>query len=67
MANRYYGLDLGDQANDVTEAASTTATTDIEVRVDLAGVTSGHEGKSQVLIALDNIKQWIIKGNWPPA
>lgn len=67
MANRYYGLDLGDTEFGVTEASSTTATTDVEVRVDLAGVTSGSAGKAQVLLLLDMIKNHILKGNWPPA
>ena len=57
MAQRYFGLDRGDQENDVTEASSTTATTDVEVRVDLAASMP----VSEILIALDNIKNWIIK------
>lgn len=67
MANRFYGLDLGDNENDVTEGSSTTSTTDVEVRVDLAGVNAGGPGKNDVLIALEKIKNWILKGNWPPA
>lgn len=56
MAQRYFGLDRGDTENDVTEDSSTTATTDVEVRVDLA---AGMK-VSEILIALDNIKNWII-------
>jgi hypothetical protein len=63
MANRYYGLDRGDNENDVTEGSSSTATTDVEVRVDLAA----SQDRSEVLLALDKIKNWILKGNWPPA
>jgi hypothetical protein len=63
MAERFYGLDRGDTEFGVTEGSSTTATTDVEVRVDLASNTT----KSEVLILLDMIKNHIIKGNWPPA
>ena len=63
MAERFYGLDRGDNENDVTEGSATTATTDVEVRVDLASDVT----KSEVLLALDKIKNWILKGNWPPA
>jgi hypothetical protein len=57
MAQRYFGLDRGDMENDVTEGSSSTATTDVEVRVDLAASMP----VSEILIALDNIKNWIIK------
>lgn len=56
MAQRYFGLDRGDMENDVTEGSSSTATTDVEVRVDLAASMK----VSEILIALDNIKNWII-------
>lgn len=63
MAQRYYGNDRGDTEFGITEGSSTTATTDVEVRVDLAASMT----KSEVLQQLDMIKNHIIKGNWPPA
>lgn len=64
MANRYYGIDRGKQGDgDVTEDSSSTATTDLEVRVDLAA----NMDKSEVLMALDNLKRYIAQDTWPPA
>ena len=63
MAQRYYGNDRGDTEFGITEDSSTTATTDVELRVDLASNIT----KSEVLIQLDMIKNHILKGNWPPA
>ncbi len=64
MANRYYGIDRGEQGvRNVTEGASSTATTDVEVRVDLAA----NMGKMEVLLALDTIKEAITQDTWPPA
>ena len=64
MAERFYGLDRGEQGvRDVTEGAASTATTDVEVRVDLAA----NMQKMEVLLALDVIKEAIIQDTWPPA
>lgn len=64
MAERYYGIDRGEQgAKNVTEDSSTTATTDVELRVDLAASMS----KMEVLLAIDSIKEAIIQDTWPPA
>lgn len=64
MANRYYGIDRGEQGvRNVTEGASSTATTDVEVRVDLAA----NMQKMEVLLALDTIKEAILQDTWPPA
>lgn len=64
MANRYYGLDRGKQGDgDVTEGSSSTATLDVEVRIDLAASMD----KSEVLMALDNLKRYIAQDTWPPA
>jgi hypothetical protein len=49
MADRFYGIDRGEQGvANVTEGSSSTATTDVEVRVDLAANMS----KMEVLLAL---------------
>jgi len=63
MAERFYGIDRGEQGvRNVTEG-SATATTDVEVRVDLAADMQ----KMEVLLALDVIKEAIIQDTWPPA
>lgn len=62
MAIRYYGLDRGETEFSVEEDSSTTSK-DVEVAVDLAA----NLDKSEVLIKLDEIKNHIVKGNWPPA
>ena len=67
MAERYYGLDLGQTKNQVTEGTSTTATLDVEVRIDLAGVTADGTGRMQVIEMIENIKQFILEDQWPPA
>jgi hypothetical protein len=61
MANRYYGLDRGHQGY-VSEDSSTTSK-DVEVVVDL----SANMLKSEVIIKLQEIINYIVKGNWPPA
>ncbi len=64
MADRFYGIDRGEQGvRNVTEGSSSTATTDVEVRVDLAA----NMGKMEVLLALDAIKEAITQDTWPPA
>jgi hypothetical protein len=63
MADRFYGIDRGEQGvRNVTEGATSTATTDVEVRVDLIGMS-----KMEVLLALDTIKEAILQDTWPPA
>jgi hypothetical protein len=64
MADRFYGIDRGEQGvRNVTEGSSSTATTDVEVRVDLAA----NMNKIEVLLALDTIKEAITQDTWPPA
>lgn len=63
MADRFYGLDRGDnEFTEVTEQA-TSPTKDVELAIDLAVSLE----KSEVLQLLDMIKNHIIKGDWPPA
>jgi hypothetical protein len=64
MADRFYGIDRGEQGvRNVTEGAASTATTDVEVRVDL----DANMQKMEVLLALDTIKEAILQDTWPPA
>lgn len=74
MATRLYSIEVGAKEEEVTEAVgSATATSEIEVTVDLATTVVNEAGstravtKSEVLRALDKIKNHILKGNWPPA
>lgn len=67
MAERFYGLDKGENGTgDVTEGAASTATLDVEVRIDLAAF-SGAGSRSEVLILIDIIKNAILQDTWPPA
>ena len=64
MATRRYGLSRGETEFQVTEAVgAATASDNIELTVDLAVSLD----KYQVLLALDMLKNHILKGNWPPA
>lgn len=67
MAERYYGLNRGETKASVVEGSSSTATTDVEVRIDLAGIASDNQGRNEVLQMLENIKQAIMEDAWPPA
>lgn len=62
MADRIYGLDRGDTEFDVSEGSS-SPTKDVEVVVDLAVSLE----KSEVVRKLEEIKNHIVKGDWPPA
>lgn len=63
MAQRYYGLDQGETQKDVTEGNATSATTDVEIRIDLA---PGME-QVEVLRLIEEIKNAITQDIWPPA
>lgn len=62
MADRFYSVDKGETQGNITEGSSTSSE-DIELRIDLAPAMS----REMVVIALENIKNHIMKGNWPPA
>jgi hypothetical protein len=74
MATRIFSANPGEQNTSVNEAVGPTATSGvIAVVVDLAsnvtdqGSTRGPN-KEELLLALDNIKEYIIRNNtWPPA
>lgn len=64
MATRIYGLSRGETEFEITEGVgSAVAADDIELTVDLAVSLE----KSEVLRKLDELKNHIIKGDWPPA
>ncbi len=63
MATRKYGLSRGETEFNVTEGVGAATTDGVEVTVDLAVSLT----KAEVLEKLDEIKNHITKGNWPPA
>lgn len=64
MATRLYGLSKGETEFQVTETVGSAVATDsIELTIDLAANLS----KNDVLIALDYLKNHILKYGWPPA
>lgn len=78
MATRRYKVNAGEQAVDaqvVEEVGAATNSKFIELTVDLAatavyaidGVTQRSLTRDEVLEGLEQIKQHILKGNWPPA
>lgn len=62
MADQFYGLDRGDTEFDVVQAGA-SPTKDVEVVIDLAV----NLEKSEVLRKLDEIKNHILKNDFPPA
>lgn len=74
MATRRFGISIGEGEFQVTEAAGAAVSSDtVEVTVELAATAVYKQGgqraanKSEVLDALEKIKNHIIKSNWPPA
>lgn len=67
MASRYYGINRGQTLNGygtaVVAEGSSTGTKDLEIAVDLSKSLT----KLEVLLLIDELKQYITKGNWPPA
>lgn len=73
MATRRYSLNVGDQLENVTEAAgAAVATKSVELTVDCAATVVNDSGatrkifKNEVLIILELFQQYIIRSNWPP-
>jgi hypothetical protein len=68
MATRRYMLNKGETFTGVTEAVgAATVTKNIELTVDFDAPASEKLTKAEVLRALDNFKEYIVRGNWPPA
>ena len=69
MATRRYRLSVGDNMDQVVEeVGAAVAAESIELTVDLGDAKiSSQEGKNRVLLALNIIEAYILKGNWPPA
>lgn len=65
MAIQYYGLNRGQNEFDIAangQSGTSSPGTDLIVSYDL---TKGFQ-KSEVLLALDKIKDQILKDNFPP-
>jgi len=62
MASRYYALEIGDNEYEVAEGASTQSKT-VEIAINLDDSAT----RAQVLVAIDNIKNYILRDIWPPA
>lgn len=74
MATRRYKISAGETEFSVTEEVGAATDSDtVELTVDLASTTTNANGttraitKHEVLMAIDMIKNHIIKGNWTPA
>lgn len=63
MADRYYSVVLGEQTPSFVTEGSSTSSEAIELRVTYT--TTGMD-KTEVLMGLEAIKQYIIQDAWPP-
>jgi hypothetical protein len=63
MATRKYSLDTGKTLDSVTQGVGSATTVGVELTIDLAKVIT----EEQAVLAIENIKNYIIQSNWPPA
>ncbi len=65
MASSYFGLNLGQTENTglaagtqgVTESASSSGSTDVEIRIDTSKITD----KNQAILLIHQLSDWILK------
>ncbi len=57
MASRFYGLNHGQHEVDVTDTSTTTASTAVEVRVDLAKITYKQQAYDDLIYIANKILQ----------
>lgn len=62
MASHFYAVDIGENEYQVVDGTATQTKT-VEVVVDLAD----NATRDQVLVAIDNIKNFILRDIYPPA
>lgn len=77
MATRLYSIDPENSEFQVTEAVgSAIVTKNVELTVNLAStlITDSNSPtgtraitKNEVILSLEKLKDYILKGNWPPA
>jgi L-alanine-DL-glutamate epimerase-like enolase superfamily enzyme len=63
MATRKYGISLGENHTEVTEAVGSAVTDNVEVTIDLAAGMS----RQDAILALQKVQNYIAEHNWPPA
>lgn len=73
MATRRYSVNPGLALEDVVEAAGAAVVTkSMELTVDCASTVVTADGttrkitKEEVIFALEEFTQYIMRGNWPP-
>lgn len=65
MADRFFYLEFGGEtAENVTEAGTDSAGADVSLRVTYDATANS---KMTALLALEAIKAYIVRDNWPPA
>jgi hypothetical protein len=68
MATRRYMINKGETFTGVTEAVgSATVSKNIELTVDFDAPAGRTVTKAETLCALDMLKEYIVRGPWPPA
>lgn len=74
MATRRFGLSVGKTEFSINEAAGAATVTDnIEITVDLANTIVTDNGvtrtvsREEVILALEQLMNYIVKVKWPPA
>lgn len=60
MASRYFGINRGQQQTDIVEGSSTNSK-DIELAVDLTKSVT----KKELLLAMDLLANYILRGTYP--
>lgn len=63
MATRIYSHDLGNDEYEVTDAAGSATTKGMELTIDLAKILT----REDALLGLEHIRNYILRGLWPPA
>lgn len=64
MADRFFGVEFGQNKTQVVEGGTSTATLDVEVRITYDATANS---KLAALVALDHIRARIQEDAWPPA
>lgn len=59
----YYGINEGDNEYEAAVSSSATTSKEIEIVVNDTAFTD----RASVLIAIDNLKNFILRQNYPPA
>lgn len=63
MATRLYSYDKGVNEYAITDAAGSATTLGMELTIDLAKITT----REDALLGLEKVRNYILRGLWPPA